>query len=142
MSKSDTFENEWLLLIFNTTAITNVAQNGTSPLTNLQLGLHTGDPGESGLENTSETSYGSYARKAVARSSSGFSISGNVCSLVANAAFIAATTGAGTVLNFFHVGTTATGTGKLLYSGGISPTITVAVGAQPTLTAASIITED
>ena len=49
MSKGNTFENDLMLLVFNATAIANLADNaGTSPLTNLYVSLHTADPGEAG----------------------------------------------------------------------------------------------
>ena len=45
MGKSSTFDNDWLKLIFNATAIANIADNAaTSPLTNLYVALHTADP--------------------------------------------------------------------------------------------------
>ena len=69
MSKSNTFETELLALIFNATAIADLAENdATAPLTNLYVALHTADPGEAGVQNTSETAYTGYARVAVARS--------------------------------------------------------------------------
>ena len=49
MSKGNTFENDWMKLIFNATAIANIADNAaSSPLTNLYVSLHTADPGETG----------------------------------------------------------------------------------------------
>ncbi len=67
MSKGNTFENDLLLLIFNATAIANIADNASaSPLTNLYVSLHTGDPGEAGSQTTNECAYTSYARVAVA----------------------------------------------------------------------------
>ena len=77
MSKGNTFENDWLLLIFNATAIANIADNAaSSPLTTLQVSLHTADPGEGGSQTTSETSYTSYARVAVARTAGGWMTAG------------------------------------------------------------------
>ena len=68
MSKGDTFENDLLKLIFNGTAIANIADNAaTSPLTNLFVALHTADPGETGNQSTNEVSYTGYARATVAR---------------------------------------------------------------------------
>ena len=70
MSKGDTFENDFVKLIFQASAIANIADNAaTSPLTNLYLSLHTADPGEAGSQTTSEATYTSYARVAVARTS-------------------------------------------------------------------------
>src|SRR3546814_12129711 len=78
MSKSNTFENDLLALIFNGTPIANIADNAiSSPLTNLYLALHTTDPGESGVQNTNEVSYTGYLRVAVARTSGGWTVTGN-----------------------------------------------------------------
>ena len=53
MSKGDTFESDLLKLIFNATAIANIADNAaSSPLTNLFVPLHTADPGEAGSQTT------------------------------------------------------------------------------------------
>ena len=142
MSKSDSFENSLLKLIFNATAIANLADNaGTSPLTNLYVSLHTSDPGEAGNQSTNETSYTSYARVAVARGSGGWTITANSVSPVANIDFPAATGGTGTITHF-GVGSASSGTGVLYYSGTVSPNISVSSGVTPRLTTASTITED
>jgi len=142
MSKGNTFENDWLLLIFNATAIANIADNAASaPLTNLYVSLHTGDPGEAGDQTTNECAYTSYARVAVARSGSGWTVSGNSVSPAAAITFPAATGGSETA-TYFAVGTAASGTGKLLYSGAISPTIAISSGVTPELTTSTAITED
>jgi hypothetical protein len=59
---------------------------------------------------------------------------------VANIDFIAATGGSETE-SHFHVGTAASGTGKILYSGTVTPNIVVSNGVTPRLTTASTITE-
>jgi hypothetical protein len=142
MSKSNTFENDLLLLIFNATAIANIADNASSsPLTNLQVSLHTGDPGEAGDQTTNECTYGSYAREAVARSGSGFTVTGNSVVPAANIDFTAATSGSETATHF-AIGTASSGTGKILYKGAISPTIAISTGVTPRLTTASAVTED
>jgi hypothetical protein len=142
MSKSNTFENDWLKLIFNATAIANLADNAaSSPLTNLYVSLHTADPGEAGNQSTSEISYTSYARVAVARTSGGWTVTNNSVSPVANIDFPAATGGSGTV-TYFGVGSASSGTGVLYYSGTVSPSIAVTSGVTPRLTTASTITED
>lgn len=142
MSKSNVFENDFLKLIFNATAIANIADNaGTSPLTNLYVSLHTADPGEAGNQSTSEIAYTSYARVAVARTSGGWTITDNSVSPVADISFPAGTGGTGTATHF-GVGTDASGTGKLLYSGTITPNIVTGDGITPQLTQASTITEE
>ena len=142
MSKSTTFENDWLKLIFNATAIANLADNAaSSPLTNLYVSLHTADPGEAGNQSTSEIAYTSYARVAVARTSGGWTVTNNSVSPVANIDFPAATGGSGTV-TYFGVGSASSGTGVLYYSGTVTPNISVTSGVTPRLTTASTITED
>ena len=142
MSKSNTFENDWLKLIFNATAIANLADNAaSSPLTNLYVSLHTADPGEAGNQSTSEISYTSYARVAVARTSGGWTVTNNSVSPVANIDFPAATGGSGTI-TYFGVGSASSGSGVLYYSGTVTPSISVTSGVTPRLTTASTITED
>jgi hypothetical protein len=143
MSKGDTYENDWLKLVFNATAIANIADNAASaPLTNLQVSLHTADPGEAGTQSTSEIAYTGYARVAVARTTGGWTVTTNSVAPVANIDFGAMTGGAGGTVTHFAVGTAASGTGKLLYSGTVTPNITVSTGVTPRLTTASTITED
>jgi len=142
MSKSNTFENDLLLLIFNGTAIANLADNATSsPLTNLYVSLHTADPGEAGTQTTNETAYTGYTRKTVARTSGGWTITANSVSPVAAIDFPECTAGTSTI-SYFAVGTAVSGTGKILYSGTVTPNISVAANVTPRLTTASTITED
>jgi hypothetical protein len=142
MSKGNTFENDLLKLIFNATAIANIADNAaTSPLTNLQVSLHTADPGEAGDQTTSETAYTGYARVAVARTTGGWTVTNNSVSPVSAITFGACTAGTATITHF-GVGTAASAAGKLLYSGTVSPNISVSSGVTPQLTTATAITED
>ncbi len=142
MSKGNTFENDFVKLIFNGTAIPNIADNAsTSPLTNLFLSLHTGDVGEAGDQTTSEANYTGYARVAVSRNSTGFSITNNTVTLVSNTEFPACTGGSSTITHF-AIGTASTGTGKVLYKGAVSPTITVTNGVIPRINSGTIVTED
>jgi hypothetical protein len=142
MSKSNAFENSLLKLIFNATAIANLADNASaSPLTNLFVSLHSADPGEAGNQSTSEATYTSYARVALARTSGGWTVTANSVSPVANIDFPAATGGTET-LSYFGVGTASTGSGVLYYSGTITPNIAVSSGVIPRLTTASTITEE
>jgi hypothetical protein len=142
MSKTDTFENDWLKLTFQAIAIANIADNAASaPLTNLYVSLHTADPGETGNQTTSETSYTGYARVAVARSSGGFTVTGNSVSPAANIEFPACSAGTATITHF-GIGTAASGTGKLLYRGPVTPNLPVQSPIQPRLTTASTVTED
>ncbi len=146
MSKGNTFENDLLKLIFNATAIANLADNAAStPLTNLYLSLHTADVGEAGDQTTNECNYTSYARVAVARSGSGFTVSTNTVVLAANQDFPNPTnsTNLPQTATHFAVGTASSGAGKVLYKGTVTPNIVISnTGVTPRLTTGTTITED
>jgi hypothetical protein len=142
MSKSNTFENDWLKLVFNAAGIANLADNAaSSPLTNLYVALHTADPGEAGSQATSECAYAGYARVAVARTSGGWTVAANSVSPAADIVFSACTGGSETATHF-SVGVAASGAGKLLYSGALSVAGAISASVQPKLTTATTITED
>jgi hypothetical protein len=143
MAIGGTTETAILSLIFNATAWANYADNAaSSPQTNIAVGLHTADPGTSGTMSTSETNYTSYARASVARTSGGWSISGTgpaSASPVANISFAAGTGGSGTVTNF-STGKTGGGAAAILWSGTVTPNISVGSGITPVLTTATTLT--
>ncbi len=145
MSKSNTFETDFLTLVFNNTNIALVGDatglRGSTTVGSLYLSLHTADPGEAGTQTTSEIAYTSYARKAVARTSGEFSISGNAVSLVNNQDFVTGTGGAGTATHW-GIGTDVSGVGKLLFKGALSPTIVCGSGVTPRINAGTLVTED
>lgn len=143
MSKSNTFENDLLKLIFNGTPIPNLANNAaTAPLTNLYVALHTADPGEDGNQSTNEVAYTGYARVAVARTPSGWVVTGNSVSPAANIEFGEMTGGTPGIATHASIGTAATGPGKILYKGALTPTIAYNLGVVPRIKTTSTITED
>ena len=146
MSKSNTFENDLMLLIFNNTNIADIGDatglRGSSVAGSLYWSLHTADPGEAGTAITSETAYTGYARVAAARSGAGFTVTGNSVSPPANVDFGECTASPGAALTHFGIVNTSSGAGKLLYKGTLTPNITMAVGIIPRIKATSTITED
>lgn len=143
MSKGNTFENEMLALIFNATAIADLAENdATSPLTQLFVALHTADPGEAGAQNASETAYTGYARVAVNRNSGGWTVTGNSVSPTANIDFGQCSASPGAAVTHASIGVASSGATKILYKGALSASITMAVGVIPRITSGSTITED
>lgn len=142
MGKSTTTSNNWLKLLFNATAIANIADNAaSSPNTNLYVALHTADPTAAGTQSSNEIAYTSYARVAVARTTSGWTASSAAStSPVANINFPTGTGGSGTA-TYFSVGMLSSGAGIILYSGTVTPNIVCGNGVTPTLTTASTITE-
>ena len=134
MSKSNTFENELLLHIFNNSAIALIGDaSGLQPSAtagSLYVALHTGDPGEAGTAATSECAYTSYARVAVARSGAGWTVAGNA---VTNAALIQfpQCTGGSETATYFSITPSSSGASKILYSGALSASLAVSSGIQP-----------
>lgn len=142
MSIGDTTETALLSLIFNAAAWSNYADNAaSSPQTNIACALHTADPGDSGTMSTSEIGYTSYARASVARTSGGWTVTGNSVSPVANIDFAAGTGGSGTA-TYLSLGKTGGGTAAILLSGPITPNIVCGSGVTPRITTATIITLD
>ncbi len=140
MSKGNNLETDILALIFNATTIPEIAENDTTgPSTNITVALHTADPGEAGTQLTNEATYTSYVRVNVARTSGGWTVTGNSVSPVAAITFAEATGGSETITHF----SCGTGTGdELLYSGTVTPNIVVSTGVTPELKTTSTITED
>lgn len=146
MSKSNSFENNMLKLYFNNTTHAGVGDTtgivGSGAAGSLFISLHTADPGETGDQTSSEISYTGYARVAVARTSGGFTVSANSVSPAATVSFGQMTAGAGGTVTHFGIGKSSSGAGELLYSGTVSPNITVSNGVTPQLTTGTAVTED
>jgi hypothetical protein len=142
MSIADVTENAILNLIFSATAWANYADNAAStPQTNIAIGLHTADPGDTGSMSTSEAAYTSYARANVARSSGWSTSSAGSVSPAAAINFAAGTGGSGTVTNF-STGKTGGGAAAILFSGTVTPNIVTGSGVTPQLTTSTTITLD
>ena len=142
VGKSDFFETAILDLIFQGVAIADIAENdATTPLTEYFVSLHTADPTDTGSQTASEATYGAYARVSVTRTGGGWAVTGGVASPVADITFPQATSGSNTITHAM-VGTLATGAGVHLFSGTVTPNITVTTNVTPRLTTASTITED
>lgn len=142
MSWTNTSAGDYLSLLLNAAGIANIADNtATSPAANLYLSLHTASPGATGNQSTNEAAYTSYARLAISRSagSPAWTVTGNQASPNLAQLFAQATGGAETE-TYMGIGMSASGAGKLLWFGTISPTIAVSNGVQPELTTATTIT--
>lgn len=142
MSKSNAFETDLLSLIFNNTDIPLIGDaagiQNSAVAGSLYVSLHTGDPGETGDQSTSETSYGSYARVPVARDSSGWTVNGDQVTNTGTIAFAACTSGTPT-LSYFGIGTDPNGAGKLLYSGALTAPLAVSSGITPTCAPGALV---
>lgn len=141
MGKSSFFDHQTLLLIFNATAIPNIADNAASaPLTTLYVALHSADPTVTGNQSTFEVAYAGYARVPVTRDVAGWAVVNNVATPVNPILFPICTAG-NTSASFFSIGEAPTGNNEILYYGTVIPNMTIAPGSVPELTTASSVTE-
>jgi hypothetical protein len=146
MSKSNSFENSLLLLLFNNVDIANIGDaaglQNSSTAGNFYLALHTADPGEAGDQTTNECTYTSYARVGVARTAGGWTVSGNSVSNTALVQFPECTGGSETITHV-SVGMLSSGASVILYSGALTASRSVSSGIQPQFAASALtITED
>lgn len=146
MSKSNTFENDLLQLLFNNVDIADIGDaaglQNSATAGSFYLALHTADPGEAGNASTNECAYTSYARVAIARTVGGWTVSGNTVSNTALAQFPECTGGSETIT---HVSITvaSSGASKILYSGALTASRSVSSGIQPQFAATALtVTED
>jgi hypothetical protein len=137
------FENDFLRLTFNAVGIANLADDADSgPLDTLYVSLHTSSPGEAGDQEENEAEYTGYERIGVARDNTGWTISGNEVNPAENIEFPQCSGGDPETITHFAIGTAASGSGKVLYYGTVTPNIQVSNGVTPILTTDTAITED
>ena len=94
------------------------------------ISLHTSDPGESGDQTSSETSYGGYARATITRGSGGWVRAASTVSNNLNIVFPQCTSGFATITHF-GIGTASTGAGNLLMKGALTSSLSISTGIQP-----------
>lgn len=147
MSKSNTFENELLLLIFNNTDIANIGDAGglqNSVTTgSLYVVLHTADPGEAGTATTAEAAYTGYSRVAVARSGAGWTVTGNNVTNAADIVFGTATGGTPETITHWSICKESAGASVILYKGSLSSSLVVNNNIAPRIIAGALnVNED
>ena len=131
MSASNDFETSLLQLLFENTNIANLGDatgvRGSTTAGSLYISLHTADPGEAGKQNTNETTYTGYARVAVARSTAGWTVTGNSVANDAAITFGTSTSGTPTITHF-AVGYEASGATNILVSGALNNAQVINIG--------------
>lgn len=150
MSKSDTWESDLLKLAFNNTTASKIGDAtglvGSSTAGSLYVSLHTADPTEAGLQTSSEATYTGYLRVGVVRTTGGWTISGTAPTQAANAAQVSfpQCTGGSNTITYIGIGTDSSGgSGKLLYSGALTSSLSVSNNITPSFAiGALVITED
>lgn len=126
MSKANQWQSDLLKLFLQNIAAAGIGDAGgllpSATAGSLYVSLHTADPGAAGLQNTSECSYTGYARVAVVRSASGWTVAGSNPTSGSNAAavtFPQSTSGPQTA-TYYGIGDASSGATKLRYSGLIT----------------------
>lgn len=134
MPLADTFENEFMAHVFTNGDIALVGDatglRGSSTAGSLYVALHTGTPTDTMTQTTNEATYTGYARVAVARSGAGWTVTANAVANAAAVTFGACTAGSDT-LTYFSVGTSSSGTGKVLWYGALTASLAVSAGITP-----------
>lgn len=133
MSKGNTTENDVLEYVFKATAFS------WNAVTQLTVHLHTADPGEGGNSGTNEATYTNYAAVDVARSGSGWTVSGNSAE---NAALIQFPQCGASGNTLTHVSITPKSSTQILYSGALNSSLTVANLVQPQFAAGALVCQE
>jgi hypothetical protein len=141
MSMTNAAEAEILDLIFLNSDWANIGNatgiRGSTSAGSFFISLHTADPGEAGNQNTNEANYTGYARIAVARSASGFTLSTSTISNFDLVQFAQCTGGTNT-LTHFGIGTDLSGAGNLIFKGSLTSSLSVSTGIQPQFAAGAL----
>lgn len=140
MSKANATENDLVKFIAQATAMPSYGSN-------LQVNLHTADPGEAGTATTNAPTYTGYAAVAVARDVTGWTIcdgtnpyadnaSGNAFKNAAEVTFPECTGGSDTIT---HASVSVVATGQILYKGALTASINISNLITPRFPAGTFI---
>jgi hypothetical protein len=142
MSKGNATENDWIKFVFNAVALPAYGAN-------LQVNLHTADPGEAGTASTNAPTHTGYAPVAVSRDGSGWTVcdsdgtpnaAGNSAKNAAEITFPECTGGSDTIT---HASISVVATGQILYKGALTAPINVSNLITPRFPAGTLVlTED
>lgn len=137
---SEDFATQILEMILQGKAIPNFCDNAaSSPATQLYVSLHTADPGSGGAQTASECTYTGYARVAVARSDSAWTVADGEAEN-ASAIEFEQCTGGSNQATWFAVGTEASGTGRVVLRGQLSGGgLAISNGVKPRFAAGKLV---
>jgi hypothetical protein len=132
MSATNAFENKVLSLYLENADAANIGDatglRGSTTAGSVYCSLHTADPGETGDQTTNESAYTNYARVAVGRSTSAWSVASGVGDNDAAITFPAGGA-SGSTITHVALGSASSGAGNrdmngtasLVVSSGITP---------------------
>lgn len=110
-------------------------QDGLSAVTNWYIALFTADPTDAGTQ-TNEADYTGYARVAVARSTSGWTVASDTCDNDNAITFGECTAGSNTVT---HIGIMdASSSGNMVIHGALSSSLAISAGITPNIPAGDL----
>ena len=143
MSKGNATENDYVKFEANATAMPSYGAN-------LQVNLHTADPGESGTPSSSAASYDGYAAVLVSRDSGGWTIcdgtnpygsnaSGNAYKNAAQITFPECDSGYVGTQTITHVSTSSPSTGQILRKTALTVPIVVGALVTPLFPAGTLV---
>lgn len=145
MPASNSFQSDLLNLLFCNTNIANLGDatgvRGSSTAGNLYVAIHTADPTAAGNQTSNECNYTGYARVAIARSGSTFTVSGSSPTQVVNAALVAfatCTAGSNTAA-YFSIGFASSGASEILASGPLGTPLAISTGVAPVYNPGTLI---
>jgi hypothetical protein len=129
MSKSDATETSLLSYVFTAT---NPSWHSA---TELQVHLHTSNPGDTGITTTGLPSYGGYAAVTVNRTTGDWTVTGDTATNDNLIQFPQAASGSDTIT---HVSISPQGSTTILYYGALTSPLSVSTGIQPQFAAGSL----
>lgn len=127
-SMSNPLENAVLLLLLNNDNIANLGDatgvRGSTTAGSVYVALHTADVAEGSAQNSNEATYTGYGRVAVARSASGWTVTGKTGVNAADVTFGQCTSGLPAptvqVMSHWSVGFASSGASTVMWSGPIA----------------------
>lgn len=140
MSKGNATENDLVKFIANAVAMPAYGAN-------LQVNLHTADPGEAGTATTSAPTYTGYVAVSVSRDGAGWTIcdgtnpyapnaSGNGFKNTAEVTFPECTGGSDTIT---HASVSVIATGQVLYKGALTASLSISNLITPRFPAGTLV---
>lgn len=122
MSFGNTTETDILRLVMNGTALPWAAA------TDIDIHLHTADPGETGLSTTNEATYTGYAVVTVGRDVGDWTVTGNQAVNVNLIQFVVCSGGTNTIT---HASITPAGSTQIIAYHALGTSLPVTSGVQP-----------
>jgi hypothetical protein len=141
-------EQKLLELLFNNDNFANIGDAtglvGSTTPGSFYISLHTADPADAGTQTTSEATYTSYARVAVARNDTNWLVADAAgvwtAENISSISFPTATGGTNTITHF-GIGQNASGAGDLFIHGELTTPRSVSSGITPSFAAGDLTIE-